>query len=358
MNNEKNRRIEIMDRMFRKGTPVSFLEVAEELNNILNNGKNPSGIAFLYSDNFRKDLKTIREVLANPLNGIDPEMLQTAGGKRNRTYWYADSSFSIMPYLTYYFSNSDYKMLDKALELVRATLPEDVFNTVKFSLKSHVEYEFGKGEKGIDYGENLLLKGRSWLPMLYQAVNVSPLRITYRPYSKDSYSFVFYPYLLKQYNNRWFLFGRIDEVKKEYLKDSQINPDDVNQDYWNVPLDRIENVEVLNNTPFIPRPENYGNPFSEVIGVTNKECNPVEEVHFIVHGNTANYLFTKPLHISQVNKWIDDNTLDVTLKVKINFELTRVLLSYAPFITILSPKSLIDEHKEYLRRALEQYDQA
>lgn len=355
MNNEKNRRIEIMDRMFRQGVPVSFMEVAQELNNIFNRCKSSAAYASYYGDSFRKDMKTIREVLDNPLNGISPEMLKTAGGNRNRTYWYADPSFSIMPYLTYYYSNADYKMLDKALGLVHDSLPEEVFRTVQFALKSHVEYEFGKGEKGIDYGENLQLKGRNWLPLLYQSVNMSPLKITYKPYSKESYSFVFYPYLLKQYNNRWFLFGHIDKVKKEYLKGSQINPKDVNQDYWNVPLDRIENVEVLNDTPFIPRPENYGKPFSEVIGVTNKECNPVEEVRFIAHGNTANYLFTKPLHISQVNKWIDDNTLDVTLHVKTNYELTHLLLSYAGDITILAPQSLVVEHKKKLEKALAQY---
>jgi hypothetical protein len=31
------------------------------------------------------------------------------------------------------------------------------------------------------------------------------------------------------------------------------------------------------------------------------------------------------------------------------------ILSYVPFITILSPQSLVDSHKESLRKALEQY---
>lgn len=151
------------------------------------------------------------------------------------------------------------------------------------------------------------------------------------------------------------MFGRIDEVKKEYLTDSRMDPEDVNQNYWDVPLDRIVNVEVLKETPFIPRPENYGQPFAEIIGVTNNECDAVEEVHFHVHGLTANYLNTKPLHVSQVSQWIDENTLDVRLKVKINMELKQVLLSYTPFITILSPQSLVEEHKAALRKALEQY---
>lgn len=41
---------------------------------------------------------------------------------------------------------------------------------------------------------------------------------------------------------------------------------------------------------------------------------------------------------------------------KIKYELKRTLLSYAPSITILAPKSLVDEHKESLKKALEQYE--
>lgn len=355
MNNEKKHRIEIMDGLFRKGKPVSFLEVAKELNKVFNKCKSPAAYSGLYSDTFRKDMQTIREVLDNPLNGIAHDMLQTAGGNRNRTYWYADPSFSIIPYLTYYYKNSDYKMLDKALELLRDTLPDDVFDSVEFSIKSHVEYEFGKGEKGIDYGENLKLKGRHWLPLLYQAVNKTALRITYKPYKFDAYSYILYPYLLKQHNNRWFLFGRIDEVKKEYLKDPNEKIQDVNQDYWIVPLDRIENVEVLKDVPFIPRPAHYEGPLTEVIGVTNKKPDPIEIIRFIAKGSTAYYIATKPLHASQDSQWIDNETLDVKLQVKINPELTHLLLSYAPDITILSPQSLVEEHKNSLKIALEQY---
>lgn len=181
------------------------------------------------------------------------------------------------------------------------------------------------------------------------------LMITYKPYKFDAYSYILYPYLLKQHNNRWFLFGRIDEVKKEYLKDPNEKIQDVNQDYWNVPLDRIENVEVLKDVPFIPRPAHYGDPFTEVIGVTNKKLDPIEIIRYIAKGSTAYYIATKPLHASQDSQWIDNETLDVKLQVKINPELTHLLLSYAPSITILSPQSLVEDHKDSLRKALEQY---
>ena len=88
---------------------------------------------------------------------------------------------------------------------------------------------------------------------------------------------------------------------------------------------------------------------------TTHDNAPVETVHFLVHGKTAHYLHTKPIHGSQVAKWHDDDTLDITLNVKINQELKNILLSYAPNITILAPQSLVEEHKKSLQKALEQY---
>lgn len=356
MRSDKNRRIEIMDRLFRQGAPVSFMDVAEEMNKVLNGRKLPKVYADYYGDTFRKDMKTIRDVLDDPINGISPGMLRTAGGNRNRTYWYADANFSIMPYLDYYYNNSDFKRLDKALKLLHDTLPEEVFNTVEFTLKSRVEYEFGKGEKNIDYGENLRLKGRHWLPILYQAVNNQALEIVYKPYAGQKLTFTLFPYLLKQYNNRWFLFGRIEKIEKRFLSGPSESVDSVNPNYWNLPLDRIENITVLQDKPFVPRPDKYTEPFKQIIGTTNKSNDHVETIRFLVHGSTGHYIETKPLHISQVSKWIDENTLEVTLQVKINYELKRLLFSYVDSITLLEPKSLAEELKDTLKQALEQYE--
>ena len=59
---------------------------------------------------------------------------------------------------------------------------------------------------------------------------------------------------------------------------------------------------------------------------------------------------------SQNAHWIDENTLDVKLDVKINYELKHILLSYADAITILSPQSLVKDHVESLKKALGRYE--
>ena len=46
----------------------------------------------------------------------------------------------------------------------------------------------------------------------------------------------------------------------------------------------------------------------------------------------------------------------IRLNVKINYELKRFLMSYAADITIISPQSLINEHKENLKMAWMKYE--
>lgn len=125
---------------------------------------------------------------------------------------------------------------------------------------------------------------------------------------------------------------------------------------WSLALDRIQTIETTKDYPYNKLDIDWDEYFEDIIGVTNIKNDPVEKVHFRVHGKTTHYIFTKPFHGSQIAKWIDENTLDVTLEVKINYELERLLLSYAPSITILEPQSLVEKHKESLQMALKRYE--
>ena len=95
--------------------------------------------------------------------------------------------------------------------------------------------------------------------------------------------------------------------------------------------------------------------FEDIIGVT-KPINAVPEkvvLHFT--GRTGKYMETKPLHGSQKSKWLDDNTLEVTLDIIINYELERLILSYADSVSVIQPLSLADTIKNRLDEALKHY---
>lgn len=247
-----------------------------------------------YGDNFRQDIRTIRKIINTPANNIDPEMLITEGQTRYTTYRYKDPNFSILPYLGYQYTRADYNNLEKALKILENNLPSDVFENVEFALRSRIEYDYGNKEKSIDYGENYSLKGRERLPFVYKCINKSVISVTYKTFDDEIETYELHPYLLKLYNNRWFLFG--------------YRPENENC-YWNVPLDRIESLSILSDVKILPRPRNYEQYFYDIIGVTKGrliDCNNIEAseekekiVMKVSNIKTWKRLITKPIHKSQ-----------------------------------------------------------
>ena len=77
-------------------------------------------------------------------------------------------------------------------------------------------------------------------------------------------------------------------------------------------------------------------------------------LHF--KGKTAKYMETKPLHGSQKSRWLDNNSLEITLSLIINYELERLLLSYVDSVLILKPKRLATVIKNRLKEALIHYE--
>ena len=193
---------------------------------------------------------------------------------------------------------------------------------------------------GLEYNQDFV--GLEYLTPLFNAIqNNNVLKIHYHDYCEEKpQTLTFHPQYLKQYNKRWFVFGCKEE-----------RPDKIRK----LLLDCIEGIEPAPEFAYRKLDIDWSEYFEDVIGVTNTRRAPIEKVHFLVHGNTAHYIEKNPLHGTQKNKWIDENTLDVSLEVKVNKELERILLSYAPDITILEPQTLVDKHKENLQEAIEKY---
>lgn len=253
-------------------------------------------------------------------------------------YRYSDPSFSIdkVP-----LSEAQLKQLQSAVDVLRTVEGLPQFEGLNDSLEKigMMAYDT-EAEHCFELDHNAYVGGTEHITPLFNAIQYQAVQsIRYKPFDEEEKELVFHPQFLKQYNNRWYIFGMEQE-----------HPDEV----WNLALDRIVSIKPT-KLPYIKLDMNWQDYFSDIIGVTNYKDAPVEEVHFMVHGKTARYLYTKPIHESQIPHWNEDGSLDVKLKVKINYELKRLLLSYAADITILSPQSLVDSHKESLRKALEQY---
>jgi predicted DNA-binding transcriptional regulator YafY len=210
-------------------------------------------------------------------------------------------------------------------KLKQGLAPDDVSNTI------------------IEFDNNEYLKGIEFLGQLHNAIFYKQvLSISYKPFEEDNpYDLILHPYFLKQYNNRWFLFGYNSENQKFD---------------WNLALDRIVAVKEL-NVEFKKNTEiDWLDYFEDIIGVTKPVGEKTEAVvlHFI--GKTGNYMETKPIHGSQKSKWLDENTLEITLDIIINYELERLILSYADSVSVIKPEKLASQICKRLNAAGKLYE--
>jgi predicted DNA-binding transcriptional regulator YafY len=132
---------------------------------------------------------------------------------------------------------------------------------------------------------------------------------------------------LKQYNNRWFLFG-LNEVNNKYD--------------WNLALDRIISITETQKKYKENDQVDWSEYFEDIIGVTKPLGLQTEKVVLHFYGKTGKYIESKPIHGSQKSKWIDSNTLQVELNIIINYEFVRLILSYADNVKVIEPLLLID----------------
>ena len=324
-------RYRVLDKCFRnRGREYQIDDLIEACNEAL---------AEIYPD---KDGVSRRQIyndieFMKSVDGWDAPIITVKDGQK-RYHRYSDPNFSIdnMP-----LTEIQLKQIRSAIDMLNNFEGLPQFECIGDSLaKLGLVAMNGDAKPCFSMEYNEFLVGKEYLAPLFNAIQYEKvLEIEYQPYNEEKVRHIFHPQFLKQYNNRWYVFGMSEDAPKQI---------------WNLALDRIKSIKTT-DAPYKKLDLDWKEFFDDIIGVTNKVEDPVEEVHFLVHGKTAHYLLSKPIHGSQRSHWIDDNTLDIKLNVKINYELKRTLLSYAADITILGPEALVREHKETLKRALKQY---
>lgn len=255
--------------------------------------------------------------------GVDLERIRD--GKKV-FYRYTDSSFSInnMP-----LNEVEINQLKSAVDILSQFKGMPEFEWVH-ELIPKLKQGIGSKEVAptiMEFDNNQYLKGIDNLGLLYNAINYKKvLFVSYQPYENEKpLELTLHPYYLKQYNNRWFLFG--------------YNPENGKYD-WNLAIDRIVEIKEI-KSKFQKNTEiDWAEYFEDFIGVTKPEDAKVEKITLSFYGKTAKYMESKPIHGSQKIKWIDAKTLEVNLELMINYELERFILSYADSVKVILPKKL------------------
>ena len=147
--------------------------------------------------------------------GYDAEILKEKEG-RKVYYRYADMSFSIRNAT---INETEAAQLKEALLTLSRFKGMPQFEWLE-ELKTRLEDSFGflkQEHKIIEFDQNPYLKGIEILGDLYTAIAYKKtLRIEYKSFKKEEVIVnEISPYYLKQYNNRWFLFGQTHGTNEE-----------------------------------------------------------------------------------------------------------------------------------------------
>jgi predicted DNA-binding transcriptional regulator YafY len=257
-------------------------------------------------------------------------------------YRYADLSFSInkMP-----LNEIEIKQLKDTIDLLSQFkgMPQfEWMNELIPKLKQGMASNKLTGTV-MEFESNEFLKGIELLGPLYNAIFYKKvLKVSYQTFENDTpFDVMIHPYFLKQYNNRWFLFG--------------YNPEKEKYD-WNLAIDRMISFKEVQSHFLENTVIDWNEYFDDIIGVTKPAEAEVEKVVLQFTGLTAKYIETKPIHGSQKPKWLDKNTLEIRLKIILNYEFERFVLSYADNVKVIEPVKLRNTVTFRLKNALKYYE--
>ena len=272
--------------------------------------------------------------------GWNIELARLRDGKKVY-YRYADTSFSInnMP-----LNEIEINQLQSAAEILSQFRGMPQFEWIN-ELIPKLQQGIAAKEKApaiIEFDSNPYLEGIDHLGPLHNAIYYKKvLSVSYQPYESElPFEIIINPYFLKQYNNRWFVFGYNPVVERSD---------------WNLALDRILSIKELPDSYIKNTTIDWEQYFDDIIGVTKPIDGVVEDIELHFLGKTSKYMKTKPLHGSQKSKWLDEKTLEVRLKVMLNYELERLILSYADSVVVIKPISLKSAIKDRLHSAINSY---
>ena len=266
--------------------------------------------------------------------GWNIDLRRIKDGKRVY-YRYRDTNYTINETL---LSESEYDKLNEVvimLEKFKGLPCFEWIDDLLFKLQSGLKRS---SDAIIAFEQAPSLKGTQHIDRLFNSILYKQaLEISYRTYNNKVHEWTIHPYLIKQYNNRWFLFG------KNTSKNGSIS---------NLPLDRIESI-AESGVSYEEDDGTLQQMLDSIIGVTIERDAKIEEVKLKFSEQRFPYVLTKHLHKSQ--KTIDEHERIIQIDVMPNKELEALILQYGNDIEVLSPESLRNRIKDKIQQMLYKY---
>lgn len=253
-------------------------------------------------------------------------------------YYYSDPHFSI------YNTELDQEEVDKlkaTLQILGRFKGLPQFDWMA-GLLAGLEDKFGfrgNDECIIGLEQNIDYIAIEYLSQLVDAIiNRQVLQIQYRTFEGVEYNWTLHPYYIKQYNSRWFLFGRNND-----------EPDKI----YNVPLDRIVTCNPTNITYQKNDLVDFEEYFDDIIGVTMQPNQTEWKVLLQFDKARFPYILSKPIHGSMRVKDRDNGIVELCLKP--NKELESLIFSFGNQVEVLEPQWLRKQIADKIRDLSNKY---
>ena len=326
-------RYKVLDSCFRNtGRNYTFEDLMEACNDALANiDMKIGGIS----------VRTLRDDIAfiESDAGWSADIERVSAGKKCY-YRYSDPNFSInnQP-----LNQTELVKINSALEIISRFngMPQFAWvNEIVTKINNGFEIQ-DDSSSIISFDSNQYLKGIEHLGNLFNAISSKKaIKMVYRPFkSEHDIDLVLHPYYLKQYNNRWFLFGLNDKYKS----------------ISNMALDRIVSFETITLKFIKNKLINFNEYFEDIIGVTMPDNGTITKIELLFNNEEAPYVLTKPIHGSQKKINHDENGLLISIEVIPNYELEKLILGFGEKIKVIKPLKYRQEIFKRLNNNIKSY---
>ena len=315
-------RLQILHNLLAKCKPVSWTEIEKSY---LHNG------ITVTKKTIFNDLDSLEETYKAPI--------KNEKGKYNYTQAYSFLNiFSVNDSL---LANEVQILLQQFAEFPAFKGLDDIWIKLKERIPNTSKENIVQFESNNDYS------GLKRITELYEAIkNEECIKIKYQDFGKELREYTISPYLLKEYHNRWHIYGY--EFKKEKI--------------YNLALDRILSIE-KSSFSFRKQQSTDLTFLNDIIGFTYLYDDTTDTfaqlatVKIKVESKRANYIGTKPLHHSQqeIETSNSENFKMFEYRLRINDELISKILEFGKDAEVLEPLSLREEMIEHVLGMLEVY---
>lgn len=255
-------------------------------------------------------------------------------------YRYANTGFSINNHLLNESEENQLKESLLTLSRFKGMPQFEWIDEIVIRLESSFSLKEGSG-KIIEFEQNQYLKGLEFFSELFNAILYKKtLAVQYKGFKQEKpVVLCFHPYYLKQYNNRWFLFGRTDG----------------RENMTNMAIDRILQLKEAKAVFIENDLVNFDEFFEDMIGVSESVDRKPEKIVLQINSVLWPYIETKPLHGSQkLVKKTKEFTV-ISLMVHINYELRSLLFSLGENLKVIAPMELSKEIKLKAKELIKNY---